>query len=86
MQARYTREWLRNTGDAVDSDGTNGWGFVIDTGKVGPFPVLVVEWLSGVKRPVLIANLELRKETKDGWAPFKAPKGWTSYDSSVGDN
>lgn len=66
-QARYTGAWLRNTGNALDCDGTNGWASVVSVstftggGLPDPLRVATLRWANGIERRVLAANLSFRQ-------------------------
>ena len=77
MQARYSTRWLKDTGSALDHDGTNGWADVIAYGGFSFLPLLTLRWPNGIERQVHKGNLEFKGQ---------APKGWGSYDSSTEGN
>jgi len=65
-QARYTGDWLRSTGNALDFDSTNGWASVVAVstfrggGLPAPLSVATLLWPNGISRRVLAANLSFR--------------------------
>lgn len=67
-KARMSAKWLRSTGNVVDHDGTNGWADVLDVAAYtggsldkNPLVIATLEWPNGIRRRVLLSNLEVRR-------------------------